>query len=1555
VAKATSGRLTDESLSTQFGAVVGTLEYMAPEQAGFAGADIDTRADIYSLGVMLYELLTGLRPIDARRLKKAVLTEMIRIIQEEEPSKPSTRLSTDEAAPSLAALRQMEPGKLTALLRGELDWVVLKCLEKQRDRRYETANALARDIQRYLADEPVEARPPSAGYRLKKFVKRHKGQVIAASLVLLALLGGIVGTTLGLFEARRQEEEARKQEKIARDETAQKEEARQAEAQRVKERDDALSKRDEALGEVKEANDGLNKANDKLKHQLGVSNLVLAGAAYDNRDVRLAAERLDNVPDEQRGWEWRYLKQQSFGGLFTLRAGATRTVAFSPDGTRIVTGGRGTGEGQQEVKVWDARTGTELFALKGLPNIGGDVSAGLFVAFSPDGTQLVTCHGDKMARVWDARTGALVRKLEGHTTGVECAAFSPDGTRLVTGGDGLPRTLGLGGIMGEQGPGETKVWDTQTWKPLFDLKGHTDSVASVAFSPDGTRIVTGGGDVMINLPGEVKVWDAQKGGKPLLELNGITNGRCSVSFSPDGTRIVTGDEHGTATVVDAKTGAVLLKLHHQVRDPGRSQEIWIGRGVQSAAFSPDGTRIVTTGGTYNLGEVTVWDARTAAELLALNGHTSWVMTSAFSPDGTRLITGSVDGTAKVWDARTGTGRIELTGQRPGVTSLSFSPDGTRLVTASGERTARVWDTQKGSVLLELKGARGPVNKVSFSPDGTRILTAGSGGDDKAGHATIWDAQTGKPVLELKGFKEGVQSAAFSRDGTRIATGGAQYGFGQDGYELKMWDARTGEVLYDLTEPQRQRVHSMNATGWNVAFSPDGTRFVTAGGNNAKHLGDALFVRDVRTGNTLVEMKIVAQCLAFSSDGKRIVTGNPIDNLAKVWDAETGTQLLVLKGHQAPVQSVAFSPDGKRIVTGSSDNTVKVWDVRTGAILVELRGHTGPVQSVAFSPDGTQIATGCRGDVDKPGQAFLWDARTAPPPLDAEELAYRRARTEPNYGRYRAGYLAARVAKDDFAAAFYLNLVPPAERKALIGRADVDALAPMSALARMHMGQGGRPDLALPLLIEMANVKKAKLGPDDPETLEALDSLGHLHWRLRQFDKAIAVFEEIIKIGEAKSGRDSREVQDALDNIGNIHWVRGEHEKAIPFFEEVFKVREAKFGRNDVQTLRAMGELGSVSIRSRLKEALPLLEEAYRGAKKHPELEWVARYLINAYKWAREDDKAANLLVEQVPAVRKQLPENSPMLCNYLESTGNDLLQMKKWSQAEPLLRESLAIREKTQPNDGSVFNTQSMLGASLLGQKKYAEAEQMLSKSYEGLKKLGGIMGIPLAVDRLDQFYTATNKPDEANKWRAERSRALAAAAASNPKIAFLSLQCGAFLAWYGEDKEFAAICARALEAAKDTKDPATADGVARLCSLRSADAKTHEAALVLARRAVELGKEPFDLANYQMALGMAEYRSGDYAAADAALLAAARLGENRTSVSGTTAFYRAMSAFRQGKEAEARQLATEAVAKMRRIPADDEHPLAGGADVDDLVLWLAYKEAKAMLKFDAAPPPEKK
>ncbi len=306
VAKATAGKLTDESLSTQFGAIVGTLEYMSPEQAGFTGEDIDTRADIYSLGVILYELLTGLRPIDAARLKKAALTEMIRIIREEEPSKPSTRLSTDASLTSLAAMRQTDPRKLMTMLRGELDWVVMKCLEKHRERRYETANALARDIQRYLADEAVEARPPSADYRFQKFVRRHKGQVIAASLVLLVLLVGIAGTTFGLFRAQAAQKAEANQRSLA---VTERDKAISAERQTTVQRDKAIAaekqtaiERDKAIASETKAREEAAKSkaiNDFLTQDL-LTQAEPANNAVENK-VKLL-EVLDRAGDKvERG------------------------------------------------------------------------------------------------------------------------------------------------------------------------------------------------------------------------------------------------------------------------------------------------------------------------------------------------------------------------------------------------------------------------------------------------------------------------------------------------------------------------------------------------------------------------------------------------------------------------------------------------------------------------------------------------------------------------------------------------------------------------------------------------------------------------------------------------------------------------------------------------------------------------------------------------------------------------------------------------------------------------------------------------------------------------------------------------------------------------------------------------------------------------------------------------------------------------------------------------------------------------------------------------------
>jgi hypothetical protein len=270
LAKATSGlQLSEHTLFTAFGSVMGTPLYMAPEQANFNAVDVDTRADIYALGVILFELLTGTTPITRESMKKAALDEMLRLIRDQDAPTPSSRLSTVESAPSVAANRQMEPRSLGRFVKGELDWIVMKALAKERDRRYETASGFARDIERFLNNEVVAAGPPSASYRLRKFVKRNRGQVIAASVVLLALLAGIVGTTWGLVRAERARRDEAAQRRVA---EAERHEAEQSEAQAIEERARAQGQRTRAESRETQAIDAVKRFRDSVANEPELKN-----------------------------------------------------------------------------------------------------------------------------------------------------------------------------------------------------------------------------------------------------------------------------------------------------------------------------------------------------------------------------------------------------------------------------------------------------------------------------------------------------------------------------------------------------------------------------------------------------------------------------------------------------------------------------------------------------------------------------------------------------------------------------------------------------------------------------------------------------------------------------------------------------------------------------------------------------------------------------------------------------------------------------------------------------------------------------------------------------------------------------------------------------------------------------------------------------------------------------------------------------------------------------------------------------------------------------------
>ncbi|KAL0947883.1 hypothetical protein HGRIS_010518 [Hohenbuehelia grisea] len=589
---------------------------------------------------------------------------------------------------------------------------------------------------------------------------------------------------------------------------------------------------------------------------------------------------------------------------------SVNSVAFSPDGTRIVSGSR-----DNTIRVWNASTGIQTMSpLEGHSNFVTSV------AFSPDGTRIVSGSVDNTIRVWNASTGIqTMSPLEGHSRSVTSVAFSPDGTRIVSGS--YDNTI--------------RVWNASTGiQTMSPLKGHSWLVTSVAFSPDGTRIVSGSFD------NTIRVWNASTGIQTMSPLEGHSDFVTSVAFSPDGTRIVSGSYDNTIRVWNASTGI-------QTMSPLEGHS----RLVTSVAFSPDGTRIVS-GSVDNT--IRVWNASTGIQTMSpLEGHSDFVTSVAFSPDGTRIVSGSYDNTIRVWNASTGIQTMSpLEGHSWSVTSVAFSPDGTRIVSGSYDNTIRVWNASTGiQTMSPLEGHSRLVTSVAFSPDGTRIV---SGSDDNT--IRVWNTSTGIQTMSpLEGHSRSVTSVAFSPDGTRIVSG-------SDDNTIRVWNTSTGIQTMSPLEGHSRLVTS-------VAFSPDGTRIVSGSYDNTIRVWNAS--TGIQTMSPLEGHSRSVTSVAFSPDGTRIVSGS-YDNTIRVWNASTGIQTMSpLEGHSRLVTSVAFSPDGTRIVSGSVDNTIRVWNASTGIqTMSPLEGHSDFVTSVAFSPDGTRIVSGSFDNTIR-----VWNAST----------------------------------------------------------------------------------------------------------------------------------------------------------------------------------------------------------------------------------------------------------------------------------------------------------------------------------------------------------------------------------------------------------------------------------------------------------------------------------------------------------------------------------------------------------------------------------------------------
>jgi WD40 repeat protein len=840
IAKLLAAGEAPETELTRLGGRTMTPAYASPEQ--ISGASITTAADVYALGVMLYEILTGGRPYRLKRDSRGALEEAI---LNADPVPPSRFVISPEAARA----RRTVPAKLAKLLRGEIDTIVMKALKKLPGERYGTVEVFSEDVGRYLRGDVVLAQRDTFAYRTVKFARRNWIALTVAGVLFLTLAGGLAATTYEARVAAAERDSARQAQMRSLTQTAA---ARLANA-------DVTGAMGIILGVLQQQGAGGSRAAEVLSRfqEARAADLQILGIAGHADRVFFAAFSPDGRRFVTASWDKTARVWDVETGrqvlLLNGHAGRVYSAAFSPDGQRIATASEdGT------ARIWSALTGQEILRLN------GHLDAVQFAAFSPDGRRLVTTSVDKTARIWDAETGNELLRMTGHTEPVVSAMFSPDGRRLVTAS--FDKTA--------------RIWDAMTGRQLLLLQGHTERVYCASFSPDGRRLATASFDKT------ARIWDAATG-QQILALRGHADVVDSALFSPDGHRLATASWDRTARIWDADTGQQLLLLSGhadpvysvafspdgrrlvtasldktaRLWDVATDHELALLRGhtepVISAAYSPDGGRIATASWDRT---ARVWDVATGVTVLTLSGHAAEVNGAAFSPDGRRLVTASDDRTARVWDSTTGRLELTLSGHTLRVLAASFSPDGRRIVTTSNDKTARLWDAATGRETLSLRGHTDGVPAAAFSPDGQRLVTASV---DRT--ARIWDTTTGQQVLVLTGHTDGVYGAAFSPDGRRIVTTSADK-------TARIWDAATGREVLVLSG------HGMSL-GF-AAFSPDGGHIVTASDDTTARIWDAATGQQLRL---ISGHPVSVNAAVFSPDGRRLVTASD-DKTVRIWDA-----------------------------------------------------------------------------------------------------------------------------------------------------------------------------------------------------------------------------------------------------------------------------------------------------------------------------------------------------------------------------------------------------------------------------------------------------------------------------------------------------------------------------------------------------------------------------------------------------------------------------------------------------------------------------------------------